>query len=935
MSYPGYPYVSIGGNPPYPPAGGYPPPPHSAPYPPQGGVFPPSLGFHSNSPMYMPPQGGYPGYPPPPGGGYPYPPQGNQYPPPPSGYPPPPSGYPPPPTQGYPAPPTGGYPGYPPPGPSYPQGEEEATKDEGFNVDSGLVYAPKYSPTVLPADPFDPTADAETLRKAMKGFGTDEKAIIDVLGNRTNKQRLEIAVQFKTMYGKDLISDLKSETSGNFKKLIVALMTPLPILYARDVRDAIEGIGTDEEVLIEVFCTKSNSEIQTIRNAYQGEYGRNLEDDLRSDTSGTFKRVMVSLSAAGRDESMHTDIGAAVEDAQKLYDAGEGQWGTDESTFNMVLCQRNHAQLQLIFDEYEKLAGVDIEDTIKSEFSGNSENAFLAIVRSVRNTPRFFARCYHDAIAGLGTKDKKLIRISATRCEVDMADIKNEYAEKYGESLADAISGSGNRPPYPPSSGAPYPPGPYAQPVYAPSLGFRVDAPLYMPTPGYPPQSNAPYPSNTSLSFGNIPYPSGTSSPYPSGNSAPYPSGTSAPYPSGNSAPYSQAHTSPYPPMSSTSYGSGASGAGVYPKSNSPYPSNPTGHLNSRPQHHTSYTTSSSSYPNVHSPNTTNRSSFHHGSGPTPVKGTPTVVPANPFNPRDDATVLRKAMKGFGTDEKAIINVLSKRTNAQRLQIAVEFKTLYGKDLVKDLKSETSGKFEDLLVALMTPLPYFYAKELHDAIVGIGTDEDVLIEVLCTKSNIEIRTISQAYQSLYNKSLEDDLRGDTSGTFKRLMVSLCNAGRDESMMTNPSQAAEDAKSLLRAGELRMGTDESTFNSILCQRNYAQLRLIFEEYYRITGHDFEQAIKNEFSGNSKDGLLAIVRSIRNLPGFFAKCLHNAIAGLGTNDKTLIRVVVTRCEIDMGNIKQNYLAQYGETLADAIKGDTSGDYKKLLLALIGES
>ncbi|KRT81738.1 hypothetical protein AMK59_5619, partial [Oryctes borbonicus] len=217
--------------------------------------------------------------------------------------------------------------------------------------------------------------------------------------------------------------------------------------------------------------------------------------------------------------------------------------------------------------------------------------------------------------------------------------------------------------------------------------------------------------------------------------------------------------------------------------------------------------------------------------------GSPTVLPANPFNPREDAEILRKAMKGFGTDEKAIINVLSKRTNAQRLQITVEFKTLYGKDLVKDLKSETSGKFEDLLVALMTPLPYFYAKELHDAIVGLGTDEDVLIEVLCTKSNAEIRTIRQAYHSLYNKALEDDLKGDTSGTFKRLMVSLCNAGRDENMMTNAAQAAEDARSLLRAGELRMGTDESTFNMILCQRNYAQLRLIFEEYYKITGHDF--------------------------------------------------------------------------------------------------
>lgn len=53
---------------------------------------------------------------------------------------------------------------------------------------------------------------------------------------------------------------------------------------------------------------------------------------------------------------------------------------------------------------------------------------------------------------------------------------------------------------------------------------------------------------------------------------------------------------------------------------------------------------------------------------------------------------------------------------------------------------------------------------------------------------------------MYGSSLESDLKGDTAGTFKRLMVSLCNANRDESGVTNPAAATADAQQLLRAGK---------------------------------------------------------------------------------------------------------------------------------------
>lgn len=43
----------------------------------------------------------------------------------------------------------------------------------------------------------------------------------------------------------------------------------------------------------------------------------------------------------------------------------------------------------------------------------------------------------------------------------------------------------------------------------------------------------------------------------------------------------------------------------------------------------------------------------------------------------------------------------------------------------------------------------------------------------------------------------------------------------------------------------------------------------------------------------------------------------LQGLGTDDDTLVRVIVSRCEIDMVEIKQEFKTQYNQTLEKFIE------------------
>ena len=299
-----------------------------------------------------------------------------------------------------------------------------------------------------------------------------------------------------------------------------------------------------------------------------------------------------------------------------------------------------------------------------------------------------------------------------------------------------------------------------------------------------------------------------------------------------------------------------------------------------------------------------------------------------------DADALKNAFKGLGCDKKTVVSLTVNRTNAQRLQIKEAYKAAYGRDLIKDLKSELHGHLEDGVVALFTDPIEYDADELRAAMKGIGTNEDTLIEIICSRPPQVLKAIIAKFKEKYNRDLENDVKSETSGTLRKLLIALLQCSRSSNTNPNPVQCAQIAQEIFSAGEKKLGTDESIFNKYFCTLSPYELAAVSREYHKLTGHTILQAIDKEFSGDSKKTLRTIVYASLSPSEYFATRVNDAIKGIGTKDHLLIRVLVSRSEIDMPQIKQYYKQLFGKDMVTDVKNDISGDYQRLMVGLISK-
>lgn len=109
---------------------------------------------------------------------------------------------------------------------------------------------------------------------------------------------------------------------------------------------------------------------------------------------------------------------------------------------------------------------------------------------------------------------------------------------------------------------------------------------------------------------------------------------------------------------------------------------------------------------------------------------------------------------------------------------------------------------------------------------------------------------------MFERPLAEHLCSETDGYFRRLLTLIITGVRDETGLVHPEKAREQAEALWAAGEAKLGTDEQVFNRIMAHSSFAHLKIVFEEYKKLSGQTIEQAVKHEMGGDLKEAMMAL-------------------------------------------------------------------------------
>ncbi len=262
-----------------------------------------------------------------------------------------------------------------------------------------------------------------------------------------------------------------------------------------------------------------------------------------------------------------------------------------------------------------------------------------------------------------------------------------------------------------------------------------------------------------------------------------------------------------------------------------------------------------------------------------------------------DADDLHKAFQKFSTDKSMLVNILCARTYWQIEEIGKKYQQKYGQSLLERVINEMTTLLGSILTGSGTGLSKLLtyrilpqaerdAAILRDCTDGISLDDPGLLEVICTRTNIELRGAMEMYLKNYRKDLVEIVRSKSSyKNYREFVLKILECSRDEDDQPfDPITAKKLADELYAAGAARtVGMEPEPFIRIISNINRKQFESINDQYpNKALLKDIQAKLGGDFQ-------LAIVTRCADKYEYLASRIENALKGFSPDKETLSRYV----------------------------------------------
>ncbi|RUS85496.1 hypothetical protein EGW08_006772, partial [Elysia chlorotica] len=278
-------------------------------------------------------------------------------------------------------------------------------------------------------------SDAKSLYKVTKQGEPPHDILTKTLAMRSFKQRMVIKKKYKELYKSDLEEDLKKTLGGEWKLLIETLFKEEKTHPPQTLSKAIKS--GNAPALVKRLTPLSNSELQNLKEDYLKENSESLENDILDRFDPPTDTLLLTLIKGTKQEKQQASDAAAEKDAKALIEHGDGRWTSESGKFMLLVEQRSPAYMGRVFDRCKLLnKGKPVTKAVYEECPKHYADALAAYITSTETAATETIDRLHK---NLDATNPTFVKTVVGRSEVDMPKVKKAYQKKYGSDLGEDL----------------------------------------------------------------------------------------------------------------------------------------------------------------------------------------------------------------------------------------------------------------------------------------------------------------------------------------------------------------------------------------------------------------------------------------------------------------------------------------------------------------